>query len=77
MRLLAWMVICGVGATYATIPPTTAAQGPAQILPIVDHKSQNVKFTTEPRPLRLAGGATVHFADVEGPAGAKIELAQR
>ena len=40
-------------------------------------KSQNVKFTTEPRPLRLAGGATVHFAYVEGPAGAKIELVQR
>jgi catechol 2,3-dioxygenase-like lactoylglutathione lyase family enzyme len=42
MRLLAWMVICGVGATYATIPPTTAAQGPAQILPIVDHIHLNV-----------------------------------
>jgi catechol 2,3-dioxygenase-like lactoylglutathione lyase family enzyme len=40
-------------------------------------KSQNVKFTTEPRPLRLAGGATVHFAYLEGPAGAKIELVQR
>jgi len=36
-----------------------------------------VKFLTEPRPLRLAGGATVHFAYVEGPAGAKIELVQR
>jgi len=40
-------------------------------------KSQNVKFLTEPRPLRLAGGATVHFAYVEGPAGAKIELVER
>src|SRR5262245_47899886 len=40
-------------------------------------KGQNVKFTTEPRPLRLAGGATVHFAYLEGPAGAKIELVQR
>jgi len=40
-------------------------------------KGQNVKFTAEPRPLRLAGGATVNFAYVEGPAGAKIELVQR
>ena len=40
-------------------------------------KAQGVKFTTEPRPLRLAGGATVNFAYLEGPAGAKIELVQR
>ena len=40
-------------------------------------KSQNVKFTTEPRPLRLAGGATVYFAYLEGPSGARIELVQR
>ena len=40
-------------------------------------KAQNVKFTTEPRPLRLASGVTVNFAYVEGPAGAKIELVQR
>jgi len=40
-------------------------------------KAQSVKFTTEPRPLRLAGGATVNFAYLEGPAGAKIELVQR
>jgi catechol 2,3-dioxygenase-like lactoylglutathione lyase family enzyme len=40
-------------------------------------KAQNVKFTTEPRPLKLAGGATVNFAYLEGPAGAKIELVQR
>ena len=40
-------------------------------------KSQNVKFTTEPRPLKLAGGATVNYAYVEGPAGAKVELVQR
>jgi catechol 2,3-dioxygenase-like lactoylglutathione lyase family enzyme len=40
-------------------------------------KGQGVKFTTEPRPLRLAGGATVNFAYVEGPAGAKVELVQR
>ena len=42
-----------------------------------EFKGQNVKFTTEPRPLRLAGGATVNFAYLEGPAGAKIELVQR
>ena len=40
-------------------------------------KAQTVTFTTEPRPLRLAGGATVNFAYLEGPAGAKIELVQR
>ena len=42
-----------------------------------EFKAKGVKFTTEPRPLRLAGGATVHFAYIEGPAGAKIELVQR
>jgi catechol 2,3-dioxygenase-like lactoylglutathione lyase family enzyme len=42
-----------------------------------EFKAQNVKFTTEPRPLRLASGVTVNFAYVEGPAGAKIELVQR
>ena len=40
-------------------------------------KAQNVKFITEPRPLKLAGGATVNFAYLEGPSGAKIELVQR
>jgi len=40
-------------------------------------KGQNVKFTTEPRPLRLASGPMVNFAYVEGPAGAKVELVQR
>ena len=40
-------------------------------------KAQNVKFTTDPRPLKLAGGATVNFAYLEGPSGAKIELVQR
>ncbi len=40
-------------------------------------KSQSVKFTTEPRPLRLASGTMVNFAYLEGPAGAKIELVQR
>jgi catechol 2,3-dioxygenase-like lactoylglutathione lyase family enzyme len=40
-------------------------------------KSQNVKFTTEPRPLTLASGTVVNFAYLEGPDGAKIELVQR
>ena len=42
-----------------------------------DFKAQNVKFTTEPRPLKLASGTMVNFAYLEGPAGAKIELVQR
>ena len=40
-------------------------------------KAQSVKFTAEPRPLRLASGVTVTYAYLEGPAGAKIELVQR
>ena len=40
-------------------------------------KEQTVKFTTEPRPLKLASGTMVNFAYLEGPAGAKIELVQR
>lgn len=40
-------------------------------------KAQTVKFTTEPRPLKLASGTMVNFAYLEGPAGAKIELVQR
>lgn len=40
-------------------------------------KAQDVKFTTEPRPLTLASGAIVNFAYLEGPAGAKVELVQR
>ena len=42
-----------------------------------DFKAHGVTFTTEPRPLRLAGGTTVQFAYIEGPAGAKVELVQR
>ena len=40
-------------------------------------KGKGVKFTTEPRPLKLASGTMVNFAYLEGPAGAKIELVQR
>jgi catechol 2,3-dioxygenase-like lactoylglutathione lyase family enzyme len=40
-------------------------------------KAQSVKFTTEPRPLKLASGTVVNFAYLEGPAGAKVELVQR
>jgi lactoylglutathione lyase len=42
-----------------------------------EYKSAGVKFTTEPRPLKLPSGVTVNFAYLEGPAGAKIELVQR
>jgi catechol 2,3-dioxygenase-like lactoylglutathione lyase family enzyme len=42
-----------------------------------EFKGQGVKFTTEPRPLRLGGGATVNYAYLEGPNGVKIELVQR
>src|SRR5262249_48614223 len=42
-----------------------------------EYKAQGVKFTTEPRPLRLASGVMVNYAYVEGPAGAKVELVQR
>jgi len=34
-------------------------------------------YAPDPRPLRLAGGATVRFAYLEVPSGAKIELVQR
>jgi catechol 2,3-dioxygenase-like lactoylglutathione lyase family enzyme len=40
-------------------------------------KAQDVRFTTEPRPLKLASGTMVSFAYLEGPSGAKIELVQR
>jgi catechol 2,3-dioxygenase-like lactoylglutathione lyase family enzyme len=42
-----------------------------------EFKAQNVKFTTEPRPLKLASGAVVNFAYLESPIGAKVELVQR
>jgi hypothetical protein len=42
-----------------------------------EYKGAGVKFTTEPRPLKLASGVTVNFAYLEGPAGAKVELVQR
>ena len=44
---------------------------------IADLKTKAVKVTTEPRPLTLADKTTLHYAYVEGPAGAKIELVQR
>jgi catechol 2,3-dioxygenase-like lactoylglutathione lyase family enzyme len=40
-------------------------------------KAQGVKYTAEPQLLKLASGAVVNYAYVEGPAGAKIELVQR
>ena len=44
---------------------------------IAELKAKDVKVTTEPRPLTLADKITIHYAYVEGPAGAKIELVQR
>ncbi len=44
---------------------------------IAELKVKGVKVTSEPRPLRLAGGTTINYAYVEGPAGLKIELVQR
>ena len=40
-------------------------------------KAQSVKYTTEPQTLKLASGAVVNYAYLEGPAAAKIELVQR
>ena len=40
-------------------------------------KAKNVKVTTEPRPLKLASGATMRLAFIEGPEGVRIELVQR
>ena len=42
-----------------------------------EFKAQTIKFTTEPRPLKLASGTMVNYAYLEGPVGAKIELVQR
>ena len=36
-----------------------------------------LELCPDPRPLRLAGRATVRFAYLEVPSGAKIELVQR
>src|SRR5262245_34972954 len=44
---------------------------------VSEYKGAGVKFTTEPRPLRLASGVTVNYAYLEGPSGAKVELVQR
>jgi len=40
-------------------------------------KSRNVKFTTEPRPMTLGNGTTIHLAFAEGPDGVRIEMVQR
>jgi len=40
-------------------------------------KAKGVTVTTEPRPLPLPNGPTIHFSYVAGPAGAKIELVER
>ena len=46
----------------------------ASALPALE---QAVAKEPDPRPLRLAGGATVNYAYLEGPNGVKIELVQR
>ena len=40
-------------------------------------KSDNVKITTEPRPLKLANGVNVRLAFAEDPFGVRIEMVQR
>jgi len=40
-------------------------------------RAKGVTVTTEPRPLPLPNGPTIHFSYVAGPAGAKIELVER
>ena len=40
-------------------------------------KAKNVKILTEPRPLTLPDGTTVHLAFAEGPASVRIELVER
>jgi catechol 2,3-dioxygenase-like lactoylglutathione lyase family enzyme len=44
---------------------------------IAGMKAKNVKVTTEPRPLTLAGGTTMRLAFIDGPDGVRIELVQR
>jgi catechol 2,3-dioxygenase-like lactoylglutathione lyase family enzyme len=44
---------------------------------VAELKKQNVKVTTEPRPLTFANGVTVRLAFAEGPDGVRIELVQR
>ena len=40
-------------------------------------KTRGVKITTEPRPLTLGNGTTVHLAFAESPDGVRIEMVQR
>ena len=40
-------------------------------------KTKNVKVTSEPRPLTLASGTTMHIAFIEGIDAVRIELVQR
>ena len=44
---------------------------------VVELKKQNVKVTTEPRPLTFANGVTARIAFAEAPDGVRIELVQR
>jgi lactoylglutathione lyase len=42
-----------------------------------DLKARGVTFTSEPSPATLPSGATINFAYVAGPSGARIELVER
>jgi catechol 2,3-dioxygenase-like lactoylglutathione lyase family enzyme len=44
---------------------------------VAELKKQNVKITTEPRPLSFPNGVTVRLAFAEAPDGVRIELVQR
>ena len=44
---------------------------------VAELKKQNVKITTEPRPITFANGVTARLAFAEGPDGVRIELVQR
>ncbi len=44
---------------------------------IARFKTKNVKVTSEPRPLTLPSGTSMHIAFIESPDGARIELVQR
>jgi hypothetical protein len=40
-------------------------------------KGRSVKITTEPHPMTLGDGSTIHLAFAEGPDGVRIEMVQR
>jgi hypothetical protein len=58
-------------ATRRTLAPL---QSPNAVTAL---KAENVKVTTEPRPLTLPSGVSMRLAFIEGPEGVRIELVQR